>query len=162
MTSNDKNVTWYFIGSRFSRANHIFLIYFFNIFEAKPGLFEFGISSRTEVIIRKVYANLRMFSIERIITLTRSKAIGKEIPDIGRVVIPRLPSSDVDLAIPSHAVPVVVSAIEYCGTGVLKVGQLILWLRKQVDILQKRRPPNKNIEMQGSRSSIATIANSSI
>ena len=91
-------------------------------------------------------AKLKIISLGRIVILTRSKDLGKEILGIGRVVTLRLPNSDTD-PIPSHLVPVVVSAIESCASGVLKVGQLILWPRKLVNIAQKRRPSNKNAEI---------------
>ncbi len=87
-----------------------------------------------------------MISLGRIVVLTRSTQLGKEVLGIGRVIALRLPNSDAD-PIPPHLVPVVVSAIESCGTGVLKVGQLVLWPRDQIGIPQKRRPSSKNAEI---------------
>lgn len=56
------------------------------------------------------------------------------------MIVLRLPDSDAD-PIPPHLVPVVVSAIESCGTGILKVGQLVLWPRDQVTTSQKQQNP---------------------
>ena len=76
--------------------------------------------------------------------MLRPQQMGQKIIGTGKVVDLRLPSSSDNVVLPTHNVPVVVSAVESSAEGVISVGQLVLWPREQIVLPRTRSPSSTN------------------
>lgn len=87
---------------------------------------------------------MNILLIGEIVTMLRPQQMGQKIIGTGKVVDLRLPSSSDNVVIPTHNVPVVVSAVESSAEGVISVGQLVLWPREQIVLPRTRSPSSTN------------------